>query len=180
MSVDGVLWHDTGTPIDAPGATTTRQHEFTGDPRFAADGYHLRPGASAALDRGSPIDNNRDVDGQLRPMGGGRDLGADEQMPSVPVGPAIGGGLNFWNLMGPGGITVTVPPGAFTFPVDLQLAPFPPPPIQITDLITDGLSIIGPPFRIDPLVNGLPLPTLTVSRPTHRDARLRRHASRVA
>ena len=165
LSVDGVLWHDTGTPIDAPGATTTRQHEFTGDPRFAADGYHLRPGASAALDRGSPIDNNRDVDGQLRPMGGGRDLGADEQMPSVPVGPAIGGGLNFKNLMGPGGITVTVPPGAFTFPVDLQLAPFPPPPIQITDLITDGLSIIGPPFRIDPLVNGLPLPTLTVSVP---------------
>ena len=98
-------------------------------------------------------------------MGGGRDLGADEQMPSVPVGPAIGGGLNIWNLMGPGGITVTVPPGAFTFPVDLQLAPFPPPPIQITDLITNGLSIIGPPFRIDPLVNGLPLPTLTVSVP---------------
>ena len=102
LSVDGVLWHDTGTPIDAPGATTTRQHEFTGDPRFAADGYHLRPGASAALDRGSPIDNNRDVDGQLRPMGGGRDLGADEQMPSVPVGPAIGGGLNFMEPDGAG------------------------------------------------------------------------------
>ena len=46
------------------------------------------------------------------------------------------------------------------FPVDLQLAPFPPPPVQITDLITGGLTIIGPPFRIDPFVNGLPLPTV--------------------
>jgi hypothetical protein len=164
LSVDGVLWHDMGTPIVAPGANTTRQHEFQGDPRFSTDGYHLRPGASAALDRGTPVENSRDVDGQLRPMGGGLELGADEQMPTVAVGPAIGGDLNFSNLMGPGGITVTVPPGAFTLPVDLQLAPFPPPPIQITELITDGLSIIGPPFRIDPLVNGLPLPTLTVSR----------------
>ena len=165
LSVDGVLWHDTVTPILAPDAYTTQQHEFTGDPRFAPDGYHLRPGVSAALDRGSPTDNTRDVDGQLRPMGGGWDLGADEQMPSVSVGPAIGGIANISALMGPASITVTVPPGAFTFPVDLQLAPFPPPPVQITDLITDGLSIIGLPFRVDPLVNGLPLPTLTVSHP---------------
>ena len=86
-------------------------------------------------------------------------------MPSVSVGPAIGGIANINALMGPASITVTVPPGAFTLPVDLQLAPFPPPPVQITDLITDGLSIIGLPFRIDPLVNGLPLPALTVSQP---------------
>jgi parallel beta-helix repeat protein len=165
LSVDGVLWHDTVTPVLAPGAYTTQQHEFTGDPRFWPDGYHLRPGASAALDRGSPTDNTRDVDGQLRPMGGGWDLGADEQMPSVSVGPGIGGIANISALLGPASITVTVPPGAFTFPVDLQLAPFPPPPVQITDLITDGLSIIGLPFRVDPLVNGLPLPTLTVSNP---------------
>ena len=43
------------------GSHMTRQHEFTGDPRFAADGYHLRPGASAALDRGAPIDSNRTI-----------------------------------------------------------------------------------------------------------------------
>jgi hypothetical protein len=165
LSVDGVLWYDTAIPIDAPSAYVTQQHEFTGDPRFAPDGYHLRPGASAALDRGSPVNNPWDVDGQVRPMAGGWDLGADEQMPSVSVGPAIGGIANINALAGPASITVTVPPGAFTLPVDLQLAPFPPPPVQITDLITDGLSIIGLPFRIDPLVNGLPLPTLTVSRP---------------
>ena len=165
LSVDGVLWHDTVTPIVAPGAHTTRQHEFTGDPQLLA-----RRLSSEARRLGSPRPRqsdrqSRDVDGQLRPMGGGWDLGADEQMPSVPVGPAIGGIANINALMGPASITVTVPPGAFTLPVDLQLAPFPPPPVQITDLITDGLSIIGLPFRIDPLVNGLPLPTLTVSQP---------------
>ena len=36
LSVDGVLWHDTVTPIDAPGVYTTLQHEFTGDPQLLA------------------------------------------------------------------------------------------------------------------------------------------------
>jgi hypothetical protein len=165
LHVDGVLWHDTALPIDALGTYTTQQNEFTGDPRFAPDGYHLRPGASAALDRGSPTDTNRDVDGQLRPMSGGWDLGADEQMASVAVGPAIGGIVDFKDLMGPAWITVTAPPGAFTFPADLQLAPFPTPPPEITGLITNGLTIFGPPFRLDALMDGLPLPTLTVSQP---------------
>jgi uncharacterized repeat protein (TIGR01451 family) len=51
-----------------------------GDPGFVtpdAGDYHIDAG-SAAIDRGVDADVNTDIDGDLRPMGWGYDLGADE------------------------------------------------------------------------------------------------------
>jgi hypothetical protein len=59
------------------------QNQYTGDPAFAPDGYHVTPG-SAALDRGVnagvAADAATDVDGDVRPAPAGThpDLGADE------------------------------------------------------------------------------------------------------
>ena len=51
---------------------------YTGDPRFAPDGYHLTAN-SAAIDKGvSGSGVTRDIDGDPRPFGAASDLGADE------------------------------------------------------------------------------------------------------
>jgi hypothetical protein len=77
-TVDGVLWYNTATTLDAqPGASVSLQNEYTGNPAFGTDGYHLTPG-SAALDRGIDAGVHVDIDGDSRPIGDGYDLGADE------------------------------------------------------------------------------------------------------
>jgi len=76
VTLIGTLWH--GNTTDVAG-TATRSGDLTGDPAFAADGYHLGAG-SAALDAGSTIAGLpwQDVDGEARPAGLGYDIGADE------------------------------------------------------------------------------------------------------
>jgi hypothetical protein len=77
-TVDAVLWYNTPTTVDAqPGASVSLQNEYTGDPAFAVDGYHLTAG-SAALDKGIDVGVNVDIDADPRPMLAGYDLGADE------------------------------------------------------------------------------------------------------
>jgi hypothetical protein len=78
VTVNGVLWH--GTPVTVsqiPTATVTVQNQYTGDPAFAPDGYHLTAG-SAAIDKGVDAGITVDIDGDPRPAGAGYDLGADE------------------------------------------------------------------------------------------------------
>jgi len=78
VTVNGILWH--GTPItisQATTATVTVQNQHQGDPRFAADGYHLMAG-SAAIDKGVDAGVDTDIDGDSRPQGSAPDLGADE------------------------------------------------------------------------------------------------------
>lgn len=76
VTVNGILWY--GTPItvsQSATATVTVQNQHTGDPAFAADGYHLTAG-SAAIDRGVDATVTIDIDGDPRldiP-----DIGADE------------------------------------------------------------------------------------------------------
>jgi hypothetical protein len=48
-----------------------------GDPLFAMDGYHLSPG-SAAIDAGIDVSITTDIDGDMRHVGAGVDIGADE------------------------------------------------------------------------------------------------------
>jgi hypothetical protein len=50
---------------------------ISGNPAFAADGYHLTQ-ASAAIDRGVATPTSDDIDGEVRPQGQAPDLGADE------------------------------------------------------------------------------------------------------
>jgi fibronectin-binding autotransporter adhesin len=77
-TVNGILWY--GTPItlsQSITATTVVQDQYNGDPRFAADGYHLTSG-SAAIDRGVAAGVATDMDGQSRPQNLVPDIGADE------------------------------------------------------------------------------------------------------
>jgi uncharacterized repeat protein (TIGR01451 family) len=78
VTVDSLLWHSTPITVSqSPTAVVTVQNEITGDPAFAADGYHLTTG-SGAIDAGIDAGLTTDIDGQMRPMSWGYDLGADE------------------------------------------------------------------------------------------------------
>lgn len=85
-SVEGVLWH--GNQTNAGGAGTALVSKAsTGDPAFAADGYHILF-ASQAIDAGVDAGVGEDIDGQVRPRQI-PDLGADEYWPSEAQGYAI-------------------------------------------------------------------------------------------
>ena len=73
-TLDGTLWGNTFDSYGL-GTTITGTHNYWGDPRFAADGYHLLSG-SAAIDRGVNAGVTNDIDGDTRT--GIPDLGADE------------------------------------------------------------------------------------------------------
>jgi parallel beta-helix repeat protein len=75
-TLNSVLW--SGNTVNAGGAGSVNvQNATTGDPAFATDGYHLTRG-SLAIDHGIAAGVTIDMDGDLRPMGSGYDLGADE------------------------------------------------------------------------------------------------------
>ncbi len=78
VAVNGVLWHATPVTVSmVPTASVSVETQHTGDPAFAADGYHLtRP--SEAIDRGVVTAVDTDIDGDPRPLNYGFDLGADE------------------------------------------------------------------------------------------------------
>ncbi len=83
VTLNGVLWYNNGANTSGTGVTQTL-HERTGDPAFAADGYHLTA-HSAALDEGVACAVDDDIDGQSRPMLLAPDLGADEYVPQVDL-----------------------------------------------------------------------------------------------
>jgi hypothetical protein len=79
VTVNDILW-DASTPITiSHGVTATVeiQNQHTGDPAFAADGYHLTD-SSDAIDIAIPVGVFLDIDNEPRPMRLGYDLGADE------------------------------------------------------------------------------------------------------
>jgi hypothetical protein len=75
-TLNGVLWYSNTINYGGVG-TITVTNEYTGDPAFAADGYHLTT-SSAAIDRGVDTGVKTDIDGHPRPLSGGADIGADE------------------------------------------------------------------------------------------------------
>jgi hypothetical protein len=73
-----VLWYSSPITIAVEGpAAVSVSYERTGDPAFAADGYHLTA-PSAAIDRGVWTGLHIDIDGDARPDRCIPDLGADE------------------------------------------------------------------------------------------------------
>ncbi len=76
VTLASTLWHGNGA--DRGGAGVIRHSgDHSGDPKFAGDGYHLLPG-SAAINKGIDAGVHKDIDGEIRPWGGGYDIGADE------------------------------------------------------------------------------------------------------
>jgi len=74
--LNGVLWYSNTINYGGEG-TITVTNEYTGDPAFGVDGYHLTF-LSEAIDRGVDVEVEDDIDGHPRPQGRGYDLGADE------------------------------------------------------------------------------------------------------
>jgi parallel beta-helix repeat protein len=73
-TLEGVLWH--GNAANTNGAGTINiLHDYTGDPTFGMDGYHLEA-SSAAIDKGVSAGVTIDIDGQ--PRDALPDLGVDE------------------------------------------------------------------------------------------------------
>jgi parallel beta-helix repeat protein len=91
-TVRGVLFFGNGTNTTGAGPiNVTNLH--SGDPLFAADGYHLKAG-SGAIDNGISAGVATDIDGETRPSGAASDLGADEFVPQpdvaiTKIGPSI-------------------------------------------------------------------------------------------
>jgi putative cofactor-binding repeat protein len=81
-TLNGTLWHANTASWSG---NVNHANDRSGDPAFAADGYHLTS-ASMAIDRGvtPAAEVTTDVDGDTRPQGGGYDLGADEFPAAAP------------------------------------------------------------------------------------------------
>ncbi len=76
-TLDATLWYaNTGGNTGGDGTLTTYR-DHSGNPAFAADGYHLTA-SSAAIEEGVSTDVTTDIDGDARLTGGDPDLGADE------------------------------------------------------------------------------------------------------
>ena len=86
VRIEGVLWY--GNAANTAGAGTISVSDaHTGDPLFAADGYHIRRG-SAAIDRGVDSGVSDDIDGEPRPVES-YDLGADEVQSGLQVAKGV-------------------------------------------------------------------------------------------
>lgn len=78
--MNGILWYNTPIAVSSgPGAIVTVTNQITGDPKFAADGYHITAG-SAAIRMGVPAGVTLDIDGEGRPLLT-PSLGVDEYWP---------------------------------------------------------------------------------------------------
>ncbi len=83
VTVRGVLFFGNGTnTTGAAPINVTNSHG--GNPLFAADGYHIKPG-SGAIDNSISAGVTTDIDGDARPQGAAPDLGADEFVPLPDV-----------------------------------------------------------------------------------------------
>jgi len=122
VTLHATLWHanDTGW-IGAGAISHTR--DYSGDPAFDADGYHLT-GASAAIDKGVGAGATADIDGDTRPAGISPDLGADEFIPVALTRVSVDGpneGLIDRSYI----FTATVSPLTATTPIAYTWVPTP-------------------------------------------------------
>jgi uncharacterized repeat protein (TIGR01451 family) len=76
VTLNGVLWYSNTINYNGE-CTITVTNEYTGNPAFVADGYHLAA-SSEAIDKGVNAGVDDDIDGDPRPAGTGYDIGADE------------------------------------------------------------------------------------------------------
>jgi hypothetical protein len=81
--LDGVLWFK-NTANTGGGGIVNSANQYSGDPAFDYDGYHLTQ-SSAAIDKGQDTGVSDDIDREARPNNDLPDLGADEYYPGRGV-----------------------------------------------------------------------------------------------
>jgi len=157
--LNGILWYSNGVNTVGLGTVIVTQ-AYTGNPAFAADGYHLTAG-SMAIDRGVDAGITTDIDGE--PRDATPDLGADEYRSAsgesrTIVDPDLGGLLIFTDTRG---LTTTVqfPPGAVTDTTEIVYTAVPSP----TEPVSPGLRSAGQAFDLDAYRNGERLFSFTFS-----------------
>jgi hypothetical protein len=138
-TVNGVLWYNNGVNAGGSG-TISVTNELTGNPNFAADGYHLQPG-SKAIDAGVEAGVAEDIDGSPRNT---PDLGADEFGVATTVGPDVGDTIIYTDTQGLT-TTIEIPPGAVVETVTIAFSPLITPGYPLST----GWEFVGHAFDLD-------------------------------
>jgi hypothetical protein len=155
-TINSILW-DATTPITVSqtAASVTVQNELTGDPAFAADGYHLTFD-SAAVDAAVDDGVYKDIDGYLdRPYGAAPDLGADELF-AVTVPSGVESTVIYTDTYGRPAI-IQIPNGAVTETITLVYIPVD------TATSPDGFAFAGRAFDLEAYRNDVLIPGFTFS-----------------
>lgn len=77
VTLNNTLWFGNGLNAGGASSYIYANNDYTDDPAFDADGYHLTM-RSAAINKGVSTSAMDDIDGDARPQGIAPDLGADE------------------------------------------------------------------------------------------------------
>jgi hypothetical protein len=159
----GVLWHVNGLKTDGLGTISVIK-ALSGDPAFAADGYHLQS-YSPAIDQGIDAGIAIDIDGHLRPQGLAPDLGADEWAGApvipVPIDPGLGGTLVYTDPQGLPTIA-EIPTAAVREPFSICFSPLPGPSYALPM----GIAYAGHSFDLGDCSTPGPLPFIPVGGTT--------------
>ncbi len=139
-----------GNGVNTTGAGSVGMiNGFSGDPAFAADGYHLTAD-SEARDKGIDAGISADIDLDMRPIGAGYDLGADE-LPPLPATATADGGTLVYSDVGGGQTTLQVPPGAVLNDTIVILTPK---AAEAVEELPAGLAFGGRVFELEAYQNG--------------------------
>jgi hypothetical protein len=157
VTMDSVLWHNTPITVSQSlTAVVTVQNQFTGDPAFDIDGYHLTI-FSPAMDAGVDAGVNDDIDNHHRPYNSAPDLGADELI-ATTVPTDTQSTLVYTDTQGSATV-IQVPSGAVTEVVTLVYTPVE------TPTAPSGLGFAGHAFDLDAYRSGSLLPGFIFSVP---------------
>jgi hypothetical protein len=127
-TLEATLWGDGGwaniADIGGAGTVLTGTSNFRSDPLFAAPSagdYHLKEG-SEAIDNGVDTDTGPDVDLDLRPIGVGFDIGADEFPVVITISQNVSASLVYTDPQGTA-VEIMVPAEAVTDVITLVYTP---------------------------------------------------------
>jgi parallel beta-helix repeat protein len=127
-TLEATLWGDGAwantADIGGAGTILTGTFNFRSDPLFAdpsAGDYHLKDG-SEAIDNGVDTGTGPDVDLDLRPIGAGFDIGADEFPVVITISQNISAALVYTDPQGTG-VEIMVPAEAVTDEITLVYTP---------------------------------------------------------
>ena len=163
-TLEATLWGSgawaNSTDWDGPGSIFTGTVNVWGDPAFAGAGdYHLTAG-SDAIDAGVDAGVSSDLDLDLRPIGAGFDIGADEFPLSGTADPGTPSSLTYVDTQG-SSTTLDVPAGAVTESTTIRYAPKVP---QAVTGVPPDLAFGNHAFDLDAYRGGNLIPGFTFEK----------------